>query len=273
MITLNENYQDLEEDSQIFQLRGFSISEVNTEGNLEIIFQKGIGITLTRKIIDLYKNIVLKKRQGYIKDNIGNLTIYINFFEKIHDNKLVIMYIDKTENLMNYTQLYHLSKKFYNVLCSNAADSELKKICDTYIKIPKAKGIIGVFIIDKAGFLYFSKVNENRPYMANNNFQIAGFISAILIYSQDIIAGEEYGLKLEDINLGNGCQMFLKTKSNVIFAYIIEKNNSSENIKRYMQVIVEEFLYRYYSSHVINFKGDLAPFHDFENVIDQYFEI
>jgi len=104
MITLNENYQNLEEDSQIFQLRGFSISEVNIEGNIEIIFQKGIGITLTRKIIDLYKNMVIKKRQGYIKDNIGNLTIYINFFEKIHDNKLIIMYIDKQENLMNYTQ-------------------------------------------------------------------------------------------------------------------------------------------------------------------------
>lgn len=109
--------------------------------------------------------------------------------------------------------------------------------------------------------------------MANNNFQIAGFISAILIYSQDFIAGEEYGLKLEDINLGNGCQMFLKTKSNVIFAYIVEKPNCSENIKRYMQLIVEEFLYRYYSCYVVEFKGDLTPFHSFEEVIDEYFEI
>jgi hypothetical protein len=80
MITINENYQSLKKNSQVFQLRGFSISEINLEGKLEIIFQKGIGITLTRKIIDLYKINLLKKRQGYIEDIIGNLTIYINFF-------------------------------------------------------------------------------------------------------------------------------------------------------------------------------------------------
>ena len=58
MITINENYQNLTENSQNFQIRGFCVSEINMEGKIEIIFQKGIGITLTKKIIDLYKNIV-----------------------------------------------------------------------------------------------------------------------------------------------------------------------------------------------------------------------
>ncbi len=272
MITINNNYQELEENFQIYQLRGFTISEINIEGNLEIFFQKGIGITLTRKIIDLYKNDILTKRQGYIKDNIGNLTVYINFFEIKQNSKLILMYIDKTENLMNYTNLYYLSKRIYNNISSDTLETGLRKICHNIITIPKAKGLIGLFIIDKAGFLYFSKVNKNRPNMANNNFQIAGFISAILIYAQDFIAGEEYGLKLEDVNLG-GCHLFLKTKKNVIFAYIIDKNKRSENIKRYMQLIVEEFLDTYYTSHVIGFKGDLSPFHEFEGVIDQYFKI
>jgi hypothetical protein len=40
-----------------------------------------------------------------------------------------------------------------------------------------------------------------------------------------------------------------------------------------MQLIVEEFLDKYYTSHVIRFKGDLSPFHEFENMINQYFEI
>ena len=53
----------------------------------------------------------------------------------------------------------------------------------------------------------------------------------------------------------------------------IDKDKRSENIKRYMQLIVEEFLDTYYNSHVIGFKGDLSPFHEFETVIDQYFEI
>ncbi len=273
MIILNENQQNMEYNFPIFQLRGFCISEISIMGMVEIIFQKRIGITLSTKIIDLYKNTIIKKRQGYIKDTIGNLTIYLQFYEKKGHNKLVIMYIDKTENVMNYPELYNLSKRIYESISSDLLRPEIRQICDRSVDIPKAKGIVGIFIIDKAGFLYFSKVNKDRPYMANNNFQIAGFISAILIYSQDFIAGEEYGLKLEDINLGNGCQMFLKTKSNVIFAYIVEKPNCSENIKRYMQLIVEEFLYRYYSCYVVEFKGDLTPFHSFEEVIDEYFEI
>ncbi|NVM36225.1 MAG: hypothetical protein HWN81_11565 [Candidatus Lokiarchaeota archaeon] len=140
------------------------------------------------------------------------------------------------------------------------------------INIPKAEGIVGFFIIDKAGFLYFSKINKNRPNMAKNNFQIAGFISAIMIYSQDIIAGEEYALKLKDINF-NGYHMFLKTKKNIIFTYIIAKDNHSDNIKRYMQLVMEEFIDKNYYSHVVEFKGNLAPFHSFEQVVDQYFEI
>jgi hypothetical protein len=182
------------------------------------------------------------------------------------------MYIDKSENLMNYTKLYYLSKRLYKRFSSDLFEVELRKICNNIITIPKAKGLIGIFILDKAGFLYFSKVNENRPNMANNNFQIAGFISALLINAQDFIAGEEYGLKLEDVNLG-GYHLFLKTKKNVIFAYIIDKEKRSDNIKRYVQLVVEEFLDAYYQSHVIGFKGDLSPFHEFENVIDQYFDI
>ncbi|KKM72852.1 hypothetical protein LCGC14_1416360 [marine sediment metagenome] len=210
MIILNENFQNLEHNSQTFQLRGFCISEVNSSGNLEIIFQKGIGITLTQKIIDLYKDKITQKRQGYIKDIIGDLTIYLHFFEKKPENKLVIMYIDKIDNLMNYTKLYHISKQIYNKLCSSISFIDIVNICNKIIKIPKAKGTIGVFIIDKAGFLYFSKINKNRPNMANHNFQIAGFLSAILIYSQDFIGGQEYGLKLEDIDLG-GYHLFLRT--------------------------------------------------------------
>ncbi len=272
MITVNENYQNLVENTEIFHLRGFSISEVNIEGNLEIIFQKGIGIALTGRIIDIYKEELMLKRQGYIKDFVGNLTVYMHFFEREEENKLIFMYIDNIENPMNYTELYQLSKRVYKCISSNTSKTEISKFCNKMIKIPKAQGIVGVFIIDKAGFLYYSKIRKNRPNMANNNFQIAGFISAILIYSQDFIAGEEYGLKLEDIDLGDQ-HFYVKTKKGVIFAYLVDKTICSENIKRYMQLIMEEFLEKYYSSHIVEFKGDLAPFHSFEEVIDQYFEI
>ena len=54
-------------------------------------------------------------------------------------------------------------------------------------------------------------------------------------------------LKLEDIDLG-GYHMFLKTKNNVIFTYIIDDDNHSDNIKRYMQLVMEEFIDKYYYS-------------------------
>ena len=272
MKSVNKTCLNLVENNQIFQLRGFSISEINRKGNIEIIFQKGIGVTLTKKIIDLYQGKILFKRQGYILDEIGHLNVYIHFFDKTEGSKLVITYIDKIDNSLNYNDLYQLSKRLFKFVDSSNSKTDIGQVCTRMIEIPKVK-IVAIFIIDKAGFLYFSKVNENRAYMANNNFQIAGFISAILMYSQDFIEGENYGLKLEDIDLGNGCQMFLKTKKNVIFAYIVEKINCSENIKRYMQLIFEEFLFRYYSTYVVKFKGDLSPFHDFEKVIDDYFEI
>ncbi len=272
MITINENYPELLDDSQILQLRGFCFSEANINGEIKIIFQKGIGITLTKKIIDLYKNIIFKKRQGYIKDTIGNLTIYMQFFDYKENNKMVLTYIDKIENDMNYNELYQLSLRLYNCMKANKARTEIAHFCERIIEIPKARGIVGIFVIDKAGFLYFSKINKNRPKMADNNFQIAGFISAILIYSQDFIAREEYGEKLEDIDLG-GYHMFLKTKNNLIFAYIIDTDNHTGNLKRYMQLVMEEFIDKYYFSHVVKFNGDLSPFHIFEQVIDQYFEI
>lgn len=272
MIILNENYQDLEVFNKIFHLRGFSISEISIREQFDIIFQKGIGITLTKRILDLYKDVIFEKGQGYIRDTIGHLIIYMHFFKRSNGSTLVIIYIDNIENLMDYTELYSLSKKLYIRINQKLSKIEIRNLCTNIVNIPRAKGLVGIFVLDKAGFLFFSKVKKDKPNLANNNFQIAGFISAILIYVQDFIAGEEYGLRLQDINLGE-FHLFLKTKNDVIFAYIIDKDKSTENIKRYMQLIVEEFLETYYASHVIGFKGDLSPFHDFEKVIDQYFEI
>jgi hypothetical protein len=149
---------------------------------------------------------------------------------------------------------------------NNCQDFNLEKI------IPRAKGLIGFLVLDKTGLLYFSKVTKTKTILAKNIFQIAGFISAILIYSQDLIVNKNAGIKLKDIDLGN-YHMFFKTKDNVIFSYILEKHKCSNNIEKYMELVVDRFLNTYYYSHVVEFKGDLSPFHKFEDVINQYFEI
>ena len=148
----------------------------------------------------------------------------------------------------------------------NYQDFNLEKM------VPRAKGLIGFLVLDKTGLLYFSKVTKNRTSLEKNIFQVAGFISAILVYSQDLIGGVDAGIKLKDINLG-AYHMFFKTKDNIIFAYIVEKHKCTENIEKCMELVVEKFLNTYYYSHVVEFKGDLSPFHCFEMVIDQYFEM
>lgn len=148
----------------------------------------------------------------------------------------------------------------------NYQDFNLEKM------VPRAKGLIGFLVLDKTGLLYFSKVTKNRTSLAKNIFQIAGFISAILIYSHDLIGSKDAGIKLKDINLGD-YHMFFKTKGNLIFTYIVEKHKCTENIEKCMELVVEKFLNTYYYSHVVEFKGDLSPFHCFEMVIDQYFEM
>ena len=272
MISLENDIQNLERSSLIFQMEGFSVSEINLDGKFKIIFHKGIAIELIQKFIDLYKDIIIEKKQGYIKDLIANFTIYIHFFNQKKGNILVIIYLDDKENHMDYTKLYHFSKSLFQRICSNTSFPEIEKICNSIIKIPKAEGLLALFIVDEAGFLYFSKANKSEKCISENKLQIAGFLSAILCFSQDYIGGNDSGFKLEAINVGKA-NFYMNNNSDVIFAYLVEKGKMTEKIKRYIQLISEEFVDRYFETHVKDFNGDLSPFHEFEKVIDQYFTI
>ncbi|MBY8989170.1 MAG: hypothetical protein KGD58_00305 [Candidatus Lokiarchaeota archaeon] len=137
---------------------------------------------------------------------------------------------------------------------------------------PKANGLIGFLVLDKTGLLYFSKVAKNQLRIEKNIFQIAGFISAILIYSQDLIGSEDSGIKLEDVNLGNH-HLYVCSRGKVIFAYFVEKHRISDNFKSCVQIVIEKFIDTYYNSHIKNFKGEVSPFHCFDRIINQYFEI
>lgn len=135
----------------------------------------------------------------------------------------------------------------------------------------KEDGLVGFFVLDKTGLLYFSKVAENKMSLAQNTFQIAAFISVIMIYSRDLIGSEEAGIKLEDINLGNH-HFYVYTKENVIFAYFVEKNKISNKFKSYITIIIKNFIENYWK-FIKKFKGELKPFSNFEKIIDQYFDI
>ncbi|MFX1571877.1 MAG: hypothetical protein ACFFB0_03950 [Promethearchaeota archaeon] len=149
----------------------------------------------------------------------------------------------------------------------DTANTDINTISNRVVDIPRAKGLIGILILNKTGSLFYSKVNKKRVNIIKNIFQIAGFLSAMMIYSKDFIGSRELELKLEDVDL------HIDTKNGVIFAYLIEKENHTEDSNKYIHIIFNDFLERYYDSHIKDFKGDLTPFYSFEEVIDQYFDM
>lgn len=253
-------------------MESFSVSEINSEGNHEIIFHKGITGEDVHKLLDLYKERIVEKKQGYIRDLIDNSIIYIHFFDKKQGDILVIIYIDDKENLMDYTKLYHFSKSLFQRICLNISSLEIQKICGKIIKIHKVEGLLAIFIVDEAGFLYFSKVCPDEKYILKNKVQIAGFISAILCFSQDYIGGKDSGYKLEAINVGKA-NFYMTIKNDVIFAYLVKKEKKTEKMEKFIQIISYEFIDKFYKTHVKDFNGDLTPFHEFETVIERYFVI
>jgi len=90
------------------------------------------------------------------------------------------------------------------------------------------------------------------------------------MFSNEVI-GKNSGESLQAINFEN--QQFLITvKEGVIFAYLVEQTNNSENIERYMDLLKEEF-FNLYSDCLKDFNGEINQFNTFEPVVEKYFSI
>jgi hypothetical protein len=272
MINSEENSQGFKNSSKDLQIQGVCILEMGLNGEIEVIFQKGIDIALVHHIININRSRILNCEDGHIEDYIGSLNAYIVYCDKNQSDKIIALFVDKEETILNYEKLDNLTESLFEKIGIYTPNLELKKICIKPVKLPRAKGLVGFLALNKTGILYFSKVKKSRTKISKNVFQIAGFISAILIYSEDLVSGEDPELRLEDINLGSH-HFYVNIKNNVIFAYFIEKHEVTENLDEYIHIVVDKFIDNYYNPYITNFKGDLSPFHSFETVIDQYFEI
>jgi len=272
MISLTENYQVFNEDSRKFHIQGVCLLEISFFGDIKLIFRKGITTTFIEELIDYYRYQIFEDDNGTIKDSTGAYNIFLSFMRRSHGEKVIVLFIDTEERILKSTILDRFSKGLFRELKTDNPYFKIESFFKDKIEIRRAKGVIGVLILDKTGILYFSKVKKERTGIAKNIFEIAAFISVLMIFSREIIEDGSNGLKLEDIDLGN-YQFYLNMKNNVIFAYFVEKVNCSENVESNIQTIFEEFLDKYYFSHVKNFSGDLRPFHKFEETIDLYFEI
>jgi hypothetical protein len=265
--------QNINSNLERLQILGYGlikISDIESGGAFEIILQKGIGIPLIQNVIELYKKDIIAKKQGSSLIPLNEFTIHIQYFNNNNKNITVILYMQEKEpsNAVNFSQLYFLSKKINNEILSNTPLSEILKIFENRIEIPKSSGVIAIFVIDSTGSPFLSKINKKRNNIADHEVQIGGFISALLSFSNTII-GKETGAKLKEINFGNQ-KFYVIAKSGVIFAFLVEKMNSL--LQRYMYLIANEFVYDF-SSYLKEFNGDVTPFASFEDKINQYFII
>lgn len=247
-----------------------NISDLDSGGKLNVTFQNGIGVSLIQNIFELYKSEIITKRQGNSIIPLDEFTIYIQYFKNGEKNISVIIYMEEkdTNVPVNFPKLYFLSKKINKLILSNAPLSKITKIFESEIVFPKTDGVIAIFIIGSTGSPFVSKINKTRSNIVEHEVHIGGFISALLSFSNTII-GEETGAKLKEINFGNQ-QFYVISKSNVIFAFLVENMNSL--LQRYMYLIADEFLFDF-RNYIKEFNGDVTPFNEFENKINQYFII
>lgn len=266
MLVLENVYQETLEHPSSMDLLGVGIVSM-TEKRYNIIFSKGIKRSLIKLLIKFYRSEILKNKEGKRIKLLGAYTIYVHFYT-FEDESISILYVSETNKLIKYDSLCSLSKQLVNSYCSNATFSEINQLCNQ--AIPTAKELSALFVINTAGLSLFTKIRKDKKYLADNFITISGFISAILSFSNEVI-GKNTGDTLQAINFENQ-QFLLTVKEDVIFAYLIEDFTKSKNIKRFMELLIEEFLDNYCDC-IKDFNGDVSQFRDFEHLVDKYFDI
>ena len=246
------------------------ISDLNAGGTTQILFQKGIGIQLINTILKLNKIKILTKKQGIAIDLISDYTVYIHYFNNNPNEIIVIIYMDRKDEILKFSSYYEISKKLNEAIYSCEEFSVIQKICDSDFIIPQSDSLLALFMISTAGHLFYSKVNDKKCRLGDYEIEISGFISVLLIFANKMI-GQGPGVELKHINFGNQ-QIYLIVKNNVISTYLVEEERISKLDRKYMQIVSDEFLDMY--KDYINprtFNGDLSKYQKFENVVDKYF--
>lgn len=137
MFIHSESYKDIELSYKTTEMLGLEIIQLAKSGKrLDIIFHKGIALSLTQKVITLHKDKIFNKKQGNLITTIDDFGIYIHFFTLDLDNILILIYVEKKNNVINScTQMYALYKKIYKMINTNNPISKILNICNQTIKI------------------------------------------------------------------------------------------------------------------------------------------
>jgi len=266
MITLNDKSQESLVLPKAIRVLGIGLVSM-TRYRYNIVFNKGISCSVMRDLIHLYRSEIVGKKEGKFIDRFGIFTVYIHFYT-VGSEKISIFYIDEKDKLVKYEDLCSLSKVLVKTYCSNDSHLTISQICNK--SIPSAKGLSALFVISTTGHTLFTKIRNDKTRLSENYVQIGGFLSAILMFSNEVI-GKNAGESLQAIHFEN--QQFLITvKEDIIFAYLVEEVKNSETIERYIELLKEEFFDLYWDC-MKDFTGDLSQFHTFEPIVEKYFSI
>ncbi len=137
MYLQTESYSEPEVFTGTTEILGLEILQAAKSGKrLDIIFHRGIALSLTQKIMTKYLEKIYKAKQGNLIASVDDFGVYIHFFSLDLDNILIIIYIDKKNSIVEKcTKMYILYKKIYESIKKNSPITEILNICKRTIKI------------------------------------------------------------------------------------------------------------------------------------------
>ena len=132
-----ESYSEPEISLSTTEMLGVEVLQAAKSGKrLDIIFHRGIAISLTQKIMNIYLEKIFKAKQGNLIASVDDFGVYIHFFSLDLDNILIIIYVDKKNYIVDKcTKMYILYKKIYESIKKNSPITEILNICKMTIKI------------------------------------------------------------------------------------------------------------------------------------------
>ena len=132
-----ESYHEPEISVSSTEMLGIEVLQADKSGKrLDIIFHRGIALSLTQKIMNIYLEKIFKAKQGNLITSVDDFGVYIHFFSLDLDNILIIIYIDKKDSIVDKcTKMYILYKKIYESIKKNIPITEILKICKIAIRI------------------------------------------------------------------------------------------------------------------------------------------
>jgi hypothetical protein len=137
MLIQSKTQSGLERSIDTIEMIGQEVIQIAKSGKrLEIIFHKGIALSLTQKIMRLCFDKIFKTKQGNLIATVDDFGVYIQYFTIDLENILIFIYVDKKNNIVNScTKMYLLYKRMFEYTKVNAPISELVNECKKSIKI------------------------------------------------------------------------------------------------------------------------------------------